>query len=73
MSTRKIYWESECGHKGCIQTASEALAPLVRESRKDHDRRFPTCDMADINCVDDEAKYAERKRPRQRELGEGFC
>jgi hypothetical protein len=72
---RTIYWGSDCGHEGSIQTRAEALAPLVREARKDHDRRFPKCDMVDIETLETKEERARRLNPQptREQLGEGFC
>ena len=75
MKSRRIFWTSDCGHSGIIKTKLEALAPLVREARHDHDRRFPACDMVDINRLETEAERAARLNPQptREQLGEGFC
>jgi hypothetical protein len=60
---RRIYW------------ASEALAPLVRESRANHDRRYPKCDMVDIERLETKKERDCRLNPQPtaEQLGEGFC
>lgn len=75
MAPRVIFWSSDCGHSGQIETASECLGPLVRESRLNHDQNFPDCDMVDIDRVETEAERRSRTslRPAFKQLGERFC
>ncbi len=74
MRVRRIYWESDCGHSGSINTNLEALGPLVRAARCNHDRRFPQCQAVDIERVETEAEREARLRPQPsfRTL-KGFC
>lgn len=70
--TRRIYWESDCGHSGSILTASGALAHLIRESLTNHDKQFKKCHLADIEKLETGEERAKRLN-KQPELGAGFC